>query len=119
MRLKELRPKFLKIESENSYGRQDIIVGSDGLLFLCPKCLKVNGMSTYGVHSVICWRPHVPQSMPPVPGRWEFQGTGYEDLTLVAGSSSILLVCKCPPEKQPCTCCKAHFFIKNGNIEGE
>jgi hypothetical protein len=76
-------------------------------------------MSNIGVHGVICWQPHVPQTMPPVPGRWKFMGTGYNDLTLVAGSSSILLTCTCKPKpgEPPCKCCKAHFFIKNGNIE--
>lgn len=32
-----------------------------------------------------------PPDVDPKPGRWEFHGTGYADLSLVAGSSSILL----------------------------
>lgn len=117
MRLSELEPEFLQIVTEKSFQRHDYFARADGIIFLCPVCFRTNG-GPVGTHSVICWQPHVPQSMPPVPGRWSFQGTGYEDLTLVAGSSSILLTCTCKPEEQPCTCCKAHFYVRGGNIEG-
>jgi hypothetical protein len=55
---------------------------------------------------VLCWQPHVPQTIHPIPGRWRFVGTGYDDLSLVAGSSSIALK----------SGCKAHFFVRDGNI---
>ena len=116
MNLTDLEPEFLKVESEKSFWRHDDFARADGIFFLCPVCF-VKNQGSVGTHSVVCWQPHVPQSIPPTPGRWAFQGTGYHDLTLVAGSSSILLVCKCPPETQPCGCCKAHFFIRNGAIE--
>jgi hypothetical protein len=84
----------------------DDIAAADGVRFLCPLCFK-NNRGRVGTHSVICWRPRVPAGVPPVPGRWEFQGTGLGDLTLVAVSSSILLQGGCG----------AHFFIRRGAVE--
>lgn len=94
MRLRTLRPQFLRVEAGGILRHVDALADADGIRFLCPKCYRTNGgpMST---HSVICWRPHVPKSLPPVPGRWEFEGTGYDDLTLVAPSSSIQLTSGC------------------------
>lgn len=105
MKLIDLEPKFLKLESADVYGRQDELAGADGLWLLCPKC-RSEQSSAAGVHGVICWRPHVPQTIGPKPGRWEFKGTGYADLSLVAGSSSIQLSGGC----------NAHFFITDGVI---
>jgi len=48
----------------------------------------------------------VPQTWPPVPGRWEMLGTGLADLTLVASSSSVLLT----------EGCRAHFYVQGGQI---
>ena len=79
---------------------------SDGIMFLCPKCFRDNG-GAKGTHRVLCWRPKVPPEVDPKPGRWEFQGSGIDDLSLVAGSSSILL-------NGPG--CQAHFFISGGAI---
>lgn len=84
----------------------DDITTADGIEFLCPVCFKANG-GKVGTHSSICWRPHVPQTVNPKPGRWEFRGTGYEDITLYARSSSVFLT------TAPC---KAHFHITNGDI---
>ena len=67
---------------------------ADGLLFLCPKCFKAN-KGPVGTHSVLCWKPHVPQTMSPKPGRWNITGTGFHDLSLVAGSSSVKLMGGC------------------------
>lgn len=106
MKLTELKPEFLKIESERSYRKTDDIKEADGVFFLCPVCFKKNN-GEKGTHYAICWRPHVPFTFKPVPGRWEFSGTGYEDLTLINGSSSILFQGGCG----------AHFFIKNGEIK--
>lgn len=105
MKLAELDPEFLKIEG-TSFLRVESISEADGIMFQCPTCFLKNG-GPIGVHSIICWRPKVPQTIPPVPGRWEFQGSGINDLTLVAGSSSILIQ----------GACNAHFFIKAGAIE--
>lgn len=106
MKLTELDPHFLKILSEREYQCADVsLAEADGVQFLCPVCFAKNG-GPVGTHSVICWRPHVPPDVNPKPGRWEFSGTGYNDLTLTAGSSSILLT----------SGCKAHFFITNGEI---
>lgn len=109
MKLAELLPQFIKlVPRRKAVTFRDVtnIKKADGILFLCPKCLNAIGKRE-GVHSIICWQPHVPQTITPVPGRWNFIGTGYDDLTLKAGSSSILLTGDG---------CKAHFFITNGEI---
>ncbi len=100
--LADLEPQFLKIIDERCF-RTDIenIAEAEGVGFLCPKCYQING-GPVGTHAVICWSPKVPQSIPPVPGRWNLQGTGLHDLTLVAGSSSILITGH------------AHFWIRGG-----
>jgi len=74
-------------------------------MFACPKCFESN-KGLVGTHRVLCWRPRVAQTESPRPGRWEFEGTGYDDLTLVAGSSSIALQGGC----------NAHFFVRDGKI---
>jgi hypothetical protein len=84
----------------------DTLAESDGILFLCPKCFVANG-GKVGTHSVICWRPRIAPDVDPKPGRWEFEGTSLNDLTLRAGSSSILLTGQG---------CQAHFHITNGEI---
>lgn len=83
----------------------DSFAEADGVHFLCPKCFEAN-RGPVGTHSVICWRPRVPADVSPKPGRWEFHGTSLDDLTLVAGSSSVLLLGGCA----------AHFFVRNGRI---
>lgn len=109
MKLAECRPEFLKWEDDSHFKIASSVNEADGLLLLCPVCLKNNKMSTMGVHSIICWEPNVPQTTSPKPGRWNMSGTGFDDLTLTAGSSSILLTGDG---------CKAHFFITNGEIVG-
>lgn len=108
MRLIDLEPQFLHIKDADHYAYVSTVAEADGVSFLCPKCFKENG-SSVGTHQVLCWRPSVSQDVSPKPGRWEFQGSGYADLTLVAGSSSIFLS---GPDG-----CGAHFFIRNGNVE--
>ena len=103
VRLTELEPEFLKRIDDNHYRNDATFEESDGVQFLCPKCYEAN-KGPVGTHAVICWKPHVPQSTTPIPGRWNFDGTGFSDLTLVAGSSSILLTGGC----------KWHGFIRNG-----
>lgn len=108
MKLTDLEPQFLKIEEPNrSYKHVDTIAEADGIWFLCPKCYVANGNSNVGTHMVICWAPHVPQTEHPIPGRWNLVGSGYADLTLQAGSSSVLLMGEG---------CKAHFLVTNGEV---
>lgn len=114
MKLLDLEPWFLRYEGEDGKlmhvgDPPDVTLEqADAIMFLCPVCFTANG-GPKGTHRVICNRPRVPLR-PGIyvgPGRWEFEGTGMHDLTLVAGSSSILLQGGC----------NAHFFIRNGNIE--
>lgn len=79
----------------------------DGIAFLCPLCYERNG-GPVGTHQVLCWRPRVPAGIEPGPGRWELTGTGLSDLTLVAGSSSVLL--------GGLGGCGANFFIRAGRV---
>ncbi len=103
--LQDLEPSFLKIEEANRYRMTQDPIGADGIDFLCPLCYERNG-GPVGTHHVICWRPHVSPDISPKPGRWEFVGSGFHDLTLVAGSSSILLMGGCG----------AHFWIRQGRV---
>lgn len=105
MRLTDLEPYFLKRESDILYQMVDKIAEAEGIRFLCPKCFLANKGSV-GTHAVICWNPSIPQTTSPKGGRWSLVGTGYHDLSLVAGSSSILL----PPP------CNWHGFIKDGEV---
>lgn len=104
--LANLDGTFVKITGDKSYRRIKAIASADGVLFLCPKCFLANNRKRPGVHSVLCWRPHVPQTWSPKPGRWQFRGTGLKDLTLVAGSSSILLKGGCA----------WHGYIQSGRV---
>ncbi len=106
MKLLELGPRFLKLSNDTSWRESELFSDADGIQFSCPLCYQNKGNSLQGVHSIICWQPQVPQTIYPVPGRWSFFGTGFNDLELKAGSSSILLTGGC----------KAHFFIRNGEI---
>jgi len=105
MKLTELEPVFIRSVDTMTQEEVDTLQEADGIRFLCPKCLEGN-KGRVGTHSVVCWRPKVPQDVQPTPGRWELQGTGMQDLTLVAGSSSVQLVGGC---------C-AHFFVQQGEV---
>ena len=97
MKLTELAPEFLRYEKTPEgefYVKVDTLAEATGIKFLCPKCWKANN-GPVGTHAVICWTPAVPPELNPKPGRWSFTGTGLHDLTLVAGSSSILLTAGC------------------------
>ena len=107
MKLIDLEPEFLKRDDDMNWHRVESLSEADGIIFVCPKCLAETGKRP-GVHSIICWNPSVPQTTQPTPGRWNMLGTGMNDLTLQAGSSSILLT---GPG------CGAHFFIQNGEIK--
>ena len=105
MKLADLDAKFLKRDDSHHFRFVDALAEADGIEFLCPKCFKENG-GPVGTHAVICWSPSVPQDTLPTPGRWEMRGSGLADLTLVAGSSSVLLQGGC----------NAHFFVRDGVI---
>src|SRR5271155_4091104 len=107
MRLAELEPQFLRREG-NVHHYVDSANEADGIFFLCPECFKHNGGSV-GTHGCICWKPHIPQDVHPVPGCWSFTGDSYQNLTLVAGSSSVKLDAEGG--------CKAHFNVTNGEIQ--
>lgn len=86
----------------------DALSDAQGVLFLCPKCFVANG-GPVGTHSVLCWflGRGVLDTEEPKPGRWNALGTGLSDLTLQAGSSSILLTGEG---------CKWHGFIRGGEV---
>lgn len=107
MLLLDLTPEFVKVDVDTKLISSVEGIGeADGVMLLCPKCFDKNG-GEVGTHRVICWKPSVPQSVYPVPGRWNLVGTSLEDLTLKAGSSSVALTGGC----------KAHFFITDGKIK--
>lgn len=106
MRLRSLGAKFLKRIDSHKFRCVGTLAEADGVEFLCPKCYQANS-GPIGTHAVICWAPQVPQDTAPFGGRWEMHGTGLYDLTLVAGSSSVLIKGGC----------NAHFFVRKGQIE--
>ena len=101
MRLVDLEPTFFRMPEGQVWPHADSLDQAEGIRFRCPVC---------GNHTIVCWQPNVPQEHPPTPGRWEMSGTGFEDLTLSnkkRGHSVVL----------PGDGCKAHFFVRNGEIE--
>ena len=109
MRLTDLDPHFLKCTEPLNYDytdETDDISAAVGLMFLCPACFWSN-KGDAGTHSIIVWRPLVPREVEPGPGRWDFIGSGYHDLSLRAGSSSVHLRGGC----------RAHFYIRNGKVD--
>lgn len=107
MTLLELEPRFIKIIDETTSCDVDDIKEADSVVFSCPECYRKNNNSLVGVHSILCHQPHVPNTKQPRPGRWFFEGSGLQDLTLRNASSSIFLQGDC----------KAHFWITNGQIK--
>ena len=110
MKLTELEGKFIRVVDDRIREYVDTIDQADGVIFLCPVCWKKNGGSM-GTESMICWKPSVPQTISPSGGRWNLVGTGLDDLSLVAGSSSILVRNGDGSEHW-------HGFIKNGEVTG-
>lgn len=105
MRLLDLEPHFLRANGEKAWSNDVPRAEANGIRFLCPKCFAANG-GAEGTHSVICWSPDAPADIRPAPGRWRLEGKGFEDLSLVAGSSSVQLLGGCD----------AHFFVEHGLI---
>jgi hypothetical protein len=109
VRLTELEPQFLKIthlEGDRWTCRMDAsFEDCDGLEFLCPKCWAANN-GPIGTHRVICWKPTVPATISPGPGRWAHTGSGFGDISLVAGSSSVQLIGGC----------NWHGYVQGGEV---
>ena len=108
MKLSELKAQFLLItEPGRGFKHVDDVSIAQGIMFLCPKCFVTN-KGPVGTHSVLCWFAGrgVSDQETPGPGRWHPVGTGYDDLSLVAGSSSVRLVGGC----------NAHFHVTGGSI---
>lgn len=85
VRLTDLDPEWLTLGTDprgHRRGEADIET-AQGFMFLCPLCFERNG-GPAGTHSVIVWSRSrgVPDSQVPGPGRWTWQGTGFEDLTV-------------------------------------
>lgn len=116
MRLTDLEPQFMKRLSDNEFLYVDSIAEADILKFLCPVCWKKNG-GPIGTHAVICPNPGVPLTTLPNMGRWNLVGTGFHDLTLQAGSSSILIKAT-EAEKAQGIAEHWHGFIRNGEVTG-
>jgi len=96
----------LVARTEKGWRLVETVAEADGLELLCPKCWTANA-GPVGTHHVLCWSPSVPLDVAPGPGRWNLVGTTIDDLSLVAGSSSVALQGDC----------NAHFFVKAGEIE--
>jgi hypothetical protein len=108
MRLIDLEPELLKISGHNAWRKGASIVDADGVMFLCPQCFK-NNNGNVGTHMMICWKPYVDPETTPKPGRWNLEGTNFEDFTIAAGpsgQSSVLIQGGC----------NAHFYIRNGEV---
>lgn len=109
MTLRELEARFQRRGYQVGRWREvDSISEAEGVQFLCPVCFEQND-GPVGTHSIMCWAPMVGQEWTPGPGRWDLVGTSLDDLSLVAGSSSVKL-----PDGDGA--CGAHFFVKNGRI---
>lgn len=111
MRLTELKPSWIKLIDQNHYQSGVEMGEAQGIVFLCPLCFAKNS-GAVGTHSVICWSRSrgVPDSQTPAPGRWTFDGAGFDDLTLngdpPGNARSVLLTGGCG----------WHGFITNGEI---
>jgi hypothetical protein len=66
-----------------AWNHVETLAEADGVAFLCPACwIKNNG--PVGTDTVLCWfKGKVPDDLHPLPGRWNPQGTGLDDLTFV------------------------------------
>lgn len=115
MRLKEeLEAHFIALDKSatdgggKSFRYVESLDEADGIIFLCPHCFAANSGSV-GTHSVICWRAgRVPDSLDPKPGRWNFGGSGLDDLTFVPpGAVSVQLNGGCG----------WHGFVKDGSAD--
>lgn len=100
MKLLELDPQFLRVDSPTQFRHVESISEAQGVMFLCPRCFQKNG-GEVGTHSIQVWfaNRRVPEELTPKP-RWVVWGTGLHDLSL---SPSIQIDCW-------------HGFVSNGLI---
>lgn len=111
MRLIDLAPEFLKVDSPGHWDFVATLAEAQGIKFLCPRCFAEN-KGPIGTHAIICWSRSrgVSEEEHPKPGRWTMAGTGMQDLTLngdpPGGARSVLLL----------SGCKWHGFITNGEV---
>ena len=98
MKYADLHSTWCRSRRPDIYDRVDSLAEANGIRFACPVC----GPD----HQLICWSPQAHPEIPPLPGRWSMSGTGVDDLTLTAESSSIQIV----------DGCGAHFYIRAGNV---
>ncbi len=68
MKLTELEPYSLKIINQEVYHQVNNFCDIDGIRFLCPKCF-IDNKGPVCTHGILCWKPSVPQTVPPIPGR--------------------------------------------------
>ena len=108
--ISELEGRLYGMPYRNAEGKElwppaEGIEDAEGLMFLCPTCYVDNGGSV-GTHWVMCWSLKVGQEFSPNPGRWNILGTSLDDVSLVAGSSSVAITGNCG----------AHFWVTSGRI---
>lgn len=100
MKLIDLEPQFVRLVpgQDKTWEYVGTLAEAQGIFFLCPKCFEEN-KGRIGTHMVLCWfnGRGVPNEMDPGPGRWNPNGTDFENLSFVPGekSCSILLQSGC------------------------
>jgi hypothetical protein len=98
LKLPDLDPRFIKQVSALRYKHSDDIAAADGMMLLCPACFWSNNGN--GAHAMTIW-------LLPRPRCWGFEGSGYADLSIAAGSASVTIIGGC----------RAHFSIKRGKVD--
>jgi hypothetical protein len=100
MKLTDLEPQFLKRSKPTEYDLTNDIHEADALQMRCPACHWAWGRTGHGhVHTLTLWLPE-----PPL---WCFEGTGYKDLSLMAGRVAVTMT----------TGCRAEFWVKKGKVD--
>lgn len=110
MKLAELDPQFLRVESPGHWLHVPTLGEAHGVRFLCPKCFVANG-GPVGTHGVICWSRSrgAPDDERPLPGRWAMVGTDVSDLTLNGDSGASRSIALNGG-------CAWHGYITNGEV---
>lgn len=108
VRLDALRAAWVRRIGENNHETINNFADADGLRMLCPKCFHSHG-GEKGTHWLVCWRPRVREGAGPGAGRWEFVGTGINDVSLITskGLCSVQLTGGC----------LAQFYVRHGFAE--
>lgn len=98
MRYADIHQAWCRSRSAKIYDPVGSLAEADGIRFSCPQC--GDGCQ------ILIWTPQAhPGISHPESGRWEMLGSGADDLTLVASSSSVQV-----------DACGAHFFIRDGLV---